>query len=128
MVFMLEVPHSRALVLFTESPVPQTCRFAPVPEEPCPPVIRKPLRLDALVVVRELALREVLLVIVGIFPAIVVLMSTPARYNGPASFMQLPMTAEPLTSMEGALTRQENTAVLASPSLSVPPESARCSV
>ena len=95
---------------------------------PAPPVIRKPFILDVLVVVRELALRAVLLVIVGCFPAIVVLMSTPARYNGPASIMLLPTIAEPLTSMEDALTGHENTAVLASPSLSVPPESARRSV
>ena len=39
------------------------------------------------------------------------------------------MTAEPLTSREGALTGHENTALLAEiPSLSTPPESARLSV
>ena len=80
---MLEVPHSRALVLFTESPVPQTWRFAPVPEEPCPPVIRKPLRLDALLVVRELALKEVLAVMVACFPLSAVTMLVPATVSDP---------------------------------------------
>ena len=40
-----------------------------------------------------------------------------------------PMIAEPLTSIDGALTAQENTALLAEiPSLSTPPESARLRV
>ncbi len=87
---------------------------------PRPPVIVMPV--VALTVATDTA------ELAACLPEMVVLMSTPARYNGPASIMLDPMIAEPLTSMEGALTGHENTAVLASPSLSVPPESARRSV
>ena len=82
---MLAVPQSTALVLFTLSPVPHTCRFAPVFEEPCPPVMRKPLRLDALLVVRELALRAVLVVMVACFPFSAVMTLVPDTTRVPLS-------------------------------------------
>ena len=95
-------------------------------------------------VVRELALRLVLDVIVGCFPAIAAATSptpvivtlaaatdatlkallvvsavcaisadrsVPFKYNGPASIMLDPITAEPAISIDGAVTAQENTAL-----------------
>ena len=57
-----------------------------------------------------------------------VMMSLPPKYRGPVIRALLLQTMLPDTSRDGALTGHENTAVLASPSLSVPPESARRSV
>ena len=120
--------------------------------------MRSPFMLDALTVVNELALRAVALVIVACFvandvatftpsivtaatlmvelvvkafcfAAIVVAMSTPLRYNGPASIMLDPMMAEPATSIDGALTGAENTALPAAiPNLSTPLLSAKLKV
>ena len=60
------------------------------------------------------------------FAAMVVIMLVPLRYSGPARIMLDPITAEPLTSIDGALTAQENTALLADiPSRSTLLESAR---
>ena len=47
------------------------------------------------------------------FAAIVVIMLVPFRYSGPATSKDDPITAEPLMSIDGALTAQENTALLA---------------
>ena len=103
--------------------------------------MRKPFMVDAAAVVKELALRAVVLVIVACFPfsavatftpaivtaatfrllldvsasclaAIIVAMSVPPRYKGPVSIMLLPITAEPAISMEGAETWALNTALL----------------
>ena len=72
---------------------------------------------------------EVELIEAPAFAAIVLSMLTPFRYNGPARSRDDPMTAEPLTSIDGALRAQENTALLAEiPSLSTPPESAKLRV
>ena len=61
--------------------------------------------------------------------AIVVMMSVPLRYKGPASSMELPITAEPLTLRDGMVTAALNTALLAEmPSLSTLSESARLKV
>ena len=68
MVFALAQPQNTADGLLTLSPVPQTCKSAPVPWNPRPPVIRNPCMLDAAAVVREFALRAVVLVIDGCFP------------------------------------------------------------
>ena len=103
-------------MLYTASPAPVTRRLAPVPLLPCPPEIRRPPLIVLAAVVDTLAtLRALLVVSAACFPEMVVLMSTPARYSGPARIMLDPMIADPPTSMEGALTGQENTAVLASP-------------
>ena len=72
---------------------------------------------------------EVELIDAPAFAAIVVMMSVPFRYSGPARIMLDPTVTEPLTSRDGALTAQENTALLAEiPSRSTPPESARLRV
>ena len=47
------------------------------------------------------------------FAAIVVIMLVPFKYSGPATSKDDPITAEPLMSIDGALTAQENTALLA---------------
>ena len=53
-------------------------------------------------------------------------MSVPLRYRGPASIMLDPTMAEPATSIDGALTGAENTALPAEiPNLSTPLLSAR---
>ena len=55
--------------------------------------------------------------------------SVPFTYNGPASIMLDPITAEPAISIDGAVTAQENTALPAEiPSRSTPFESARLNV
>ena len=85
-----------------------------------------PLTLTVPVAAMVPVCRLVELVNVFCLPAMVVAMSVPPRYSGPVSIMLDPIMAEPATSIEGALTGAENTALLlVSPSLSVPPESAR---
>ena len=131
MVLALAQPQNTADGLFTLSPVPTTCKSAPVPWNPRPPLMRKPFMLDAAAVVKELALRAVVLVIVACFPfnavatftpaivtaatlkllfvvstscfaAMVVAMSTPLKYSWGANRLDWTM-AEPDISMEGAL-------------------------
>ena len=60
--------------------------------------------------------------------AMVVSMFVPPRYNGPAKIRLDEITAEPLMSIDGAVTGHENTAVLPMPSLSTLVESARLNV
>ena len=59
----------------------------------------------------------------------VVWISMPLRYKGPVRSMLDPIVAEPLTSIDGALTGAENRALpAASPNLSTPSASARLRV
>ena len=72
---------------------------------------------------------EVELIDAPAFEAMVLMISVPFRYSGPIRIMLDPMIAEPLTSIDGALRAQENTALLAEiPSRSTPPESAKLRV
>ena len=55
-----------------------------MPLVPCPPVIRKPLRLDVLAVVRELTLTALLVVSVACFPEIAVAtLPSPVTVSAP---------------------------------------------
>ena len=56
---------------------------------------------------------EVELIEAPAFAAMVVMMLVPFKYNGPAKIMLDEMVAEPLMSIDGALTGQEKTALLA---------------
>ena len=96
---------------------------------PRPPDTVMPVVAVIVAAATDPTLRLLLEVSAACLPAMIVLMSTPARYSGPASSILDPIIADPPTSMEGALTGHENTALLlVSPNLSVPPWSARRSV
>ena len=92
MVLALAHPQNTADGLLTLSPVPVTCKSAPVPWNPRPPVMRRPFRLDAEAVVRELALRAVVLTIDGCFPFNALTMLVPCTVSDPDSDV-LPVTA-----------------------------------
>ena len=85
--------------------------------------------MSALVVRLVIESCELELIEAPAFAAIVDIMLVPLRYKGPARIMLDPTITEPLTSRDGALTAQENTALPAEiPSRSTPPESARLNV
>ena len=71
---------------------------------------------------------EVELIEAPAFAEINDVMSVPFRYNGPAKTRLDEMVAEPLISIDGAVTGHENTAVLPSPSRSTLFESAKLNV
>ena len=80
------------LLLTTLSCAPQVATF------PRPPVIVMPVVADT-----DATFNALLVVSAACLAAMVVAMSTPFKYKGPASIMEDPMTAEPATSNDGAL-------------------------
>ena len=85
------------LLLTTLSCAPQVATF------PRPPVIVMPVVADTVAAATEFTFRALLVVSAACLAAMVVAMSTPFKYKGPASIMEDPMTAEPATSNDGAL-------------------------
>ena len=107
-----------------------TLSCAPLVDTPeRPPDTRIPVVAVTVADPTDAAVREVLDVIKGCFDEMVVLMSTPARYKGPARIILDPTIAEPAISIDGALTGAENTALPAEiPSRSTLFESAKLNV
>ena len=99
----LPIPATVTVELKTAAPSKCNSRVAKT-SRPCISALHVTLAIDSC---------EVELIDAPAFAAIVVIMLVPLRYSGPARIMLDPITAEPLTSIDGALTAHENTALLA---------------
>ena len=91
------------LLLLTLSCAPQLAVF------PRPPVIVIPVVAVTVAAATDATLKALLVVSAACRAAMVVAMSTPFKYSGPASIMLDPIMAEPSIDIDGALTGAEHT-------------------